>query len=67
VESDECDAMNDFLAAAPDAQVTHGGGTYAHLMPADHERARAAIESAFARQAEGLTEDHGSRRPARDS
>jgi flavorubredoxin len=25
VESDECGAMNEFLAAAPDAQVAHGG------------------------------------------
>ena len=25
VEADECGAMNQFLAAAPDAQVTHGG------------------------------------------
>ncbi|MDQ6782476.1 MAG: tyrosine-type recombinase/integrase [Actinomycetota bacterium] len=26
-------------------------GTYAHLMPADHDRARAAVEAAFAQRA----------------
>lgn len=33
--------------------------TYAHLMPADHERARAAIEAAFTRNAEGSLRTEG--------
>ena len=43
VESDECGAMNEFLAAAPQAEVVHGT-TRLHGVPERHGRPAATAD-----------------------